>query len=146
MLKEALKIGMSVVMNNHMYTFDGRIHRQESGGSIDLELTRNIAQVFMIWWDCTLKSRLAESGILVRLMKRYVDDVNLAEQEIPLGARYEDGRFVIKQEEIEDDMLIQGDRRTMEIVRDIGNSIHPSIQLEVDYPSNYEDGKCLYWI
>ena len=100
----------------------------------------------MIWWDCTLKSRLAESGILVRLMKRYVDDVNLAEQEIPLGARYEDGRFVIKQEEIEDDMLIQGDRRTMEIVRDIGNSIHPSIQLEVDYPSNYEDGKCLYWI
>ena len=29
MLKEALKIGMSVVMNNHMYTFDGRIHRQE---------------------------------------------------------------------------------------------------------------------
>ena len=74
-LKEALKIGMLVVMNNHMYTFDGRIHRQESGGSIGLELTGNIAQVFMIWWDCTLKSHLAESGILVRLMKRYVDDV-----------------------------------------------------------------------
>ena len=141
MLKEALKIGMSVVMNNHMYTFDGRIHRQESGGSIGLELTGNIAQVYMIWWDRTLKSRLAESGILVRLMKRYVDDVNLAAQEVPLGARYEDGRLVIKQEEIEGDMLIPGDRRTMEIVRDIGNSIHPSIQLEVDYPSNYEDGK-----
>ena len=41
MLKEALKIGMSVVMNNHMYTFDGRIHQQESGGSIGLELTGN---------------------------------------------------------------------------------------------------------
>ena len=38
-------------------------------------------------------------------------------------------------------MLIPGDRRMMEIVRDIGNSIHPSIQLEVDYPSNYKDGK-----
>ena len=38
-------------------------------------------------------------------------------------------------------MLIPGDRRTMEIVRDIGNSIHPSIQLEVDYPSNYEDSE-----
>ena len=77
----------------------------------------------------------------MRLMKRYVDDVNLAAQEVPLGARYEDGRLVIKQEEIEGDMLITGDRRTMEVVRDIGNSIHPSIQLEVDYPSNYEDGK-----
>ena len=38
-------------------------------------------------------------------------------------------------------MLIPGDRWTVEIVRDIGNSIHPSIQLEVDYPSNYVDGK-----
>ena len=38
-------------------------------------------------------------------------------------------------------MLIPGDRRTMEIVRDIVNSIHPSIQFEVDYPSKYEDGK-----
>ena len=38
-------------------------------------------------------------------------------------------------------MLIPGDRKTMKVVRDIGNSIHPSIQLEVDYPSNYEDGK-----
>ena len=65
----------------------------------------------------------------------------ICQQEIPLGTRYEDGRLVVKQEEIEGDMLIPGDRRTMEIVRDIGNSIHPSIQLEVDWPSNYEDGK-----
>ena len=63
MLKEALKIGMTVFMNNHMYMFDGRIHRQEWGGSIGLELIGNIAQVFMIRWDCNLKSRLAESGI-----------------------------------------------------------------------------------
>ena len=38
-------------------------------------------------------------------------------------------------------MLIPGDRKTMKVVRDIGNSIHPSIQLAVDYPCNYEDGK-----
>ena len=71
-------------------------------------------------------------------MRRNVDNVNLAAQEIPLGARYQDGRLFIKQEEIEGD--IPGDRRTMEVVRDLGNSIHPSNQLEVDYPSNNEDG------
>ena len=38
-------------------------------------------------------------------------------------------------------MLIPRDRRTMEVVRVIGNNIHPFIQLEVDYLSNYEDGK-----
>ena len=67
----------------------------------------------MIWKDRTLKSRLAESGILVRLMKRYVDNVNLAVQEIALGGRNEDERLAIKQEEIKGDMLIPGDRRTM---------------------------------
>ena len=38
MLKEALKIGISVVKNTHTYTFDGRIHRQEWGGSIGLRV------------------------------------------------------------------------------------------------------------
>ena len=33
-------------------------------------------------------------------------------------------------------MLIPSDKRTREVIRKIGNSIHPLIQLEVDYPSN----------
>ena len=49
----------------------------------------------------------------MRLMKRYVDNVNLAVQEIALGGRNEDERLAIKQEEIKGDMLIPGDRRTM---------------------------------
>ena len=30
---------------------------------------------------------------------------------------------------------------TMEVIREIGSSIHPLMQLEVDYPSNHEDRK-----
>ena len=78
MLTEALKIGMTVVMSKHVYIFDGKMHHQQSGGSIGLELTGNIAQVFMIWWDCAFKSRLSDTGILVRLNKRYVDNINMA--------------------------------------------------------------------
>ena len=81
-----------------------------------LELTRNIAQVLMIWLGPYPQITVAESEILVRLMKRYVDDVNLVAQEIQLGARYKDGRLVIKQEEIEGAMLILGNRGTMEVV------------------------------
>ena len=44
-------------------------------------------------------------------------------------------------EEIEGDMSISGDKRAMKVVRDIANSIQPSIELEVDYPSSYEGGK-----
>ena len=39
MLKDAFNIGILVVMNNHMYTFEGCIHGQQSGGPINLELT-----------------------------------------------------------------------------------------------------------
>ena len=141
MLTEAIKIGMTVVMSNHVYMFDGKMHHQQSGGSIGLELTGNIAQVFMIWWDRAFRSRLSDTGILVRLNKRYVDDVNVAADEVPLGTRYENGQLVVKEEEVGSDSLIPSDKRTMEVIREIGNSIHPSIQLEVDYPSNHEDGK-----
>ena len=55
MLTEALKIGMTFVMSNHVYMFDGKMHHQQLGGSIALKLTGNIAQVLMIWWDCAFK-------------------------------------------------------------------------------------------
>ena len=42
---------------------------------------------------------------------------------------------------IESDRLILWDKRTMVIIKCMGNDIHPSIQLEVDCPSNYDDGK-----
>ena len=68
-------------------------------------------------------------------MERYVDDVDLVAEEILLGALYEDGKLVVKQGEIEG-MFIQANKRTMVAARNIRNSIHHSIQLEVDYPSN----------
>ena len=38
------------------------------------------------------------------------------------------------------DSLIPSDKRTMEVLREIGKSTHPWIQLEVYHPS-HEDGK-----
>lgn len=141
MLTEALKVGMMVVMNNHTYTFNKKVYRQQSGGSIGLELTGNIAQVFMIWWDSEFKLRLNEAGIVSRLIKRYVDDINLAVDELPVGTRYENGTLLVKEDKVSEDLLIPADMRTMAIVKQIGNSIHPSIQLETDCPSNHGDGK-----
>ena len=68
-----------------MYCFDGEIRHQQEGGPIGLELTGNIAQVFMIWWDKNLVVRLSDVGIVLKLCKRYVDDINLAAEELQLG-------------------------------------------------------------
>ena len=141
MLIEALRIGLKVVMNNHTYKFDGCIPKQQRGGPIGLELTGNIAQVFMIWWDRTMITRLFDLGIVKRLCKRYVDDVNYALKDLPVGTRFEDGWLIADDEMVDSDMLIPRDKRTMEVIKCVGNSIHTSIQLEVDCPSNYDDGK-----
>ena len=33
------------------------------------------------------------------------------------------------------------DERTMELIRQVGDDIHPSIKLEIDYPSKHPDKK-----
>ena len=60
MFSEALKIGLAVVMTNHLYTFDGLVRKQREGGAIGLQLTGVMAEVFMEWWDQQLLQKLAE--------------------------------------------------------------------------------------
>ena len=141
MLTEALRVGLTVVMENHVYEFDGEIRQQRSGGAIGLELTGNLAQVFMIWWDRELKFRLTNFTMLAALYKRYVDDINLALRALQPGTRYLNGAVYIEQEAVENDLGVAADARTMAVVKAIGNDIHPSIQLEVDFPSNHVDNK-----
>ena len=70
----------------------------------------------------------------------------LAAQRILLVACYEDGRLVIKQEEIEWGILIPGDRRAMEVVRKLEIAyIHLSNLGWITHRIT-KIGKCLYWI
>ena len=51
------------------------------------------------------------------------------------------GALLINENAIESDRVIPGDKRTMDIIKLIGNDVHLSIQLEVDCPSNYDDAE-----
>ena len=42
---------------------------------------------------------------------------------------------------VEQELAIKADKRCTNLVQKIGNSIHPSISLGVDYPSQHVDGK-----
>ena len=119
MLCKALAIGIKKVMEAHVYKFDGKIRRQRKGGAIGLEMTGELAGVFMMWWDRRMRESLREAGINVQMYKRYVDDINI----------------VLKTRENE------GEKEIMERIKSIGDKIHGSIQLEADYPDKYEDKK-----
>ena len=77
MFTEAMKVVLSFIMENHLYTFDGQIKLQSKGGPIGLQLTGVLAQLFMVWWDRQFKIKMDENGLRLRMYKRYVDDINV---------------------------------------------------------------------
>ena len=74
----AVKCMIKVTMGAHDFYFDGEIYRQTSGGSIGLDLTGVISDIYMCHWDEVLLEKLEIHDIIVHLYKRYKDDVNLA--------------------------------------------------------------------
>ncbi|KAJ7323144.1 hypothetical protein OS493_032147 [Desmophyllum pertusum] len=117
MFTEAMKIVLLFIMKNHYYTFDNQ----------GLELT----------------GRVAENGLKVWVYKRYVDDIDVIMNAPNSGLRFVESECKVVQDEniAELERDLKADKRCMLLVQSIGNSIHPSIELEVDYPSQHGDGK-----
>ena len=72
------------------------------------------------------------------MYKRYVDDINVIMNASVAGLRFEEGN-VIQVENVA--QILEPDKGCMLLFQSIGNSIHPSMRLQVDYLSRHEDGK-----
>ena len=125
MLTEAMKIVLTTLMKNHIYNFHDELRRQKEGGAIGVDLTGELAKVFMTWWDKQMLRKLSERNINPLLYKRYVDDINIIVDEIDAMSDTEQ----------------QGDTRTFQAIQAAGNEIHSSIQLTYDVPSENADQK-----
>ncbi|CAB4014237.1 Hypothetical predicted protein, partial [Paramuricea clavata] len=146
MLTEALKIVLLFIIKNHLYTFDNEIRLQSKGGPIGLELTGVLAQLCMVWWDRELGDRLARIGLKLWTYKCYMDNINNIMTPPKLGVRF-DGP-VMGQDHMNCIYVINygnmdTDERTMRLFQSVANSIHPSIEVEIDCPSQHHDGKLL---
>ena len=77
------------------------------------------------------------------MYKRYVDDVNEAIACLPPGSRWsnEERKMVVVQEEIDNDMSVAGDVRTLKEVVKMGSSICDMIQLTGECPTSSPGGK-----
>ena len=106
-----------------------------------MELTGVVAQIFMAWWDKEFKIKLTEVDIRLKLHERYVDDSNLVGRQTEKGARYDGERILITEETRNQDEGIPDDERTMKFLQSVANTIHPSTQMTIDYPSRYLEGK-----
>lgn len=131
MLTEAMKIALMFIMNNHMYKYI-KIKLQSKGGSIGLELTGVLAQLFMIWWDGQFLRKMEENGLRLSMYRRFVDDIDVIINGAKAGLRYVEGKVTKDGNVIELGQDVEADKRSMLLVQSIGNSIHPPIEIQVD--------------
>ena len=119
----AVGITLKVTLKNHIFTFNSKIYKQTKGGAIGVGIAGDVANLFMVWWDRRMRAAVINRGIDMKLYSRYVDDTNL----------------VVKA--VNADETENKEEKTMLILQDIANAIHPSIQVTVDFPSNHENGR-----
>ena len=60
LLTIALVIALELIMTNHIYKFKEEIRRQREGGAIGLELTGQLAKIYMIWWHREYLKKIIE--------------------------------------------------------------------------------------
>ena len=140
MVSIALKRLVLASLKNHIFSFNGKIYHQTSGGAIGDRLVGVLGDIMGSFWCGDFLDKLKESQIIPKVKKLYVDDKTLVLRPVPLGARFRNDRVEIIEEEIENDRTIPDDLRTARILKEVGDSICPFIKVSVDCPSNHEDG------
>ena len=122
----ALGVAMKTVLKNHIFRFKDEIRKQANGGAIGVKAAGDIASLFMCWWD-----------------KAFIEKVNEELKDLNLYLRYVDDEYVICEiiPENDENRGQAPDERTMKKLQEIGNSIHPSIQVTVDFPSINQNGR-----
>ena len=108
-------------MGSHVFTFDGKLYMQTSGGAIGVGIAGDICKLYMVYWDRQLKRELDFNNIAYQLYMIYVDD----------------GLVVVK----DNNSPNSTGQKMMSKLKEIANCIEPSIQVKVDYPCNNENGR-----
>ena len=92
MMAEMTRMGVIVMMNSHIFRWDGKLYLQRHGGPIGLRATCAVARVTMLFWDEKLACVLKRNHIDLDQGMRYMDDVRLVLDAIHEGWRWtEDG-------------------------------------------------------
>ena len=85
MIKLSMECLLQISLENHIYSFNGEIKLQSSGGAIGDSLTGAIASVYVIRWCREFKQKLQNVNIIPDLLQVYVDDETIISKPTPPG-------------------------------------------------------------
>ena len=128
-------------MGNHVYQFNNEVRIQKSGGPIGLALTGEVADCSMLNWDRKYLEKLSQLGIKPLVYSRLKDDILISTASLEIGTRYSNGSLIFDDDKKNEDENKSEAKVTMEILKDIAESIDKGLKFTIDTPCNYEDGK-----
>ena len=86
-----VKIMILVMMNTHIYTWNGETFLQTAGGPIGLRSTCAVAHVVMNEWDAKWMEVCVDNNIRVGKKNRNMDDIRAFLKSLKEGWRWLDG-------------------------------------------------------
>ena len=143
MLAEMTRIGVIVMMNTHLFRWNGKIFLQRKGGPIGLRSTCAVARVTMLFWDERLADMLKKNNIVLDDGSRYMDDVRLILDSLKEGWRWtEGGLFFSEGWKTEDEQSSESStQRTGRILKDMMNSVLGFLRLTIEIADDFDDMK-----
>ena len=137
----AVKHATKLVMQNHFYSFDNQIRRQNKGGAIGNKLTERLGKILMKRHSRQYLKLLQEVGLKNELFETYVDDTTDVMVAVDPGVRFDGEKLVKREELVENDANVPEDVRTMDVLKDIANTFYDCVQFTTDCPSNNQSKK-----
>ena len=140
---EMTRIGIIVMMNTHLFQWDGKFYLQRKGGPIGLRATCATARITMLFWDEKLDKILKDNNIGVDEGARYMDDIRLILDALQEGWRWiENGLYYSPEWEMEDKKLEEtATQRTSRIMKDIMNSVLKFLNLKMEIGDDFDNKK-----
>ena len=129
-----VKVGVLVMMNTHMYTWNGNTFLQKAGGPIGLRSTCAVARVVMNEWDMRWLELCNRSNIKIGKSNRYMDDIRAFLKALREGWRWMDGDLCYKKTwELEDkESGVSASRRSANILVGMMNDIFPFLNFTIE--------------
>ena len=143
MVAEMTRVGVIVMMNTHLFRWNGKLYLQKKGGPIGLRATCAVARVVMLFWDDKLAEVMKFNNIKLDDGMRYMDDVRLVLDALHEGWRYMDGGLYFSEGWRMEDLATEesGTQRTARILKDMMNDIMKFLNLTVEICDDFGDYK-----
>ena len=141
------EIGVRVIFENFTYRWGGDVYKQSGGGPIGCRVTMAVARIVMQVWSEQYRKILENSGILIAMMKGYVDDNRQLTRMLAMGMRFneENNKFEMSEDGLESDIQAKEDgehvdQRMARICRPAMASVNPDLDFTVETAKDYKDG------